>query len=51
MKNYIRPGEVYWELEQRKRKEAADRCVERIKDVCTGIVIGVLIGIGIYMIH
>lgn len=51
MKNYIRPGEVYRDLDRRKRKEAADRCVERIKDVCTGIVIGVLIGIGIYMIH
>lgn len=51
MKNYIRYGEVYRELEQRKRKEAADRCAARIKDVCTGIVIGIIIGIGIYMIH
>lgn len=51
MKNYIRPGEVYRELEQRKRQEAAGGCLARITDVLTGIAIGVLIGIGIGMIR
>jgi biotin synthase-like enzyme len=51
MTNYIRPGEVYRNIERKKRAEARSRFFERIKDVGTGIVIGVLIGIGIYMIH
>ena len=51
MTNYIKPGEVYRNIEKKKRAEARSRFLERIGDVLTGIVIGVIIGIGIYMIR
>jgi len=50
MKNYIRPGEVYRELEQRKRKEAEKDWIRQFGAFCAGIMVGILIGIGIYMI-
>ena len=51
MKNYIRPGEVYRDLEQRKRKEAAKDGIRQVAAFCAGIMVGIMVGIGIYMIH
>ena len=51
MKNYIRYGEVYRDLERRKRKEAAKDGIRQVGAFCAGIMVGIMIGIGIYMIH
>ena len=51
MRNYIQYGEVDRNIERKKRAETRSRFLARIGDVLTGIVIGVIIGIGIYMIH
>lgn len=51
MTNYIKPGEVYRNIERKKRAEAAGCCLKRIADVLTGIAVGFLLGAAIYMIR
>lgn len=51
MTNYIRPGEVFRSIERRKRKEAAKDGIRQFGAFCAGIMVGIMVGIGIYMIH
>lgn len=51
MKNYVRPGEVTWILDRRRREEANRAALEalpgQIAMMFTGILIGFLIGIAV----
>lgn len=54
MKNYIRPGEVTWILDRRRREEANRAALEalpgQIVMLATGVLIGFIIGMAIGII-
>ena len=50
MRNFVRPGEVNRILDQRRRKEKTARIMQRIIDILSGVAIGFLIGLAVYML-
>lgn len=51
MRNYVKIGEVNRLLAQRRAQERKEKLLCRLADFCTGMMIGVLIGLAVYMIH
>ena len=50
MRNYINYGEVNRELARRRRQKEEKNFAQRICDILTGVVIGVLVGLAVYML-